>query len=120
MSAVQYKLGRDAVAELPGVSNDDIRDVTINVAADELDVTVFKSTAITEAEYMPGLVDTTIDVVCMNHTAAVGDTGSQDVAGLPSDLEATVLNISERVTPRGTVEYTISYGLSPAAGGGGS
>lgn len=120
MSVTQYKLGRDAVAELPGVLNGDIRDVTINVAADELDVTVFKDEAITQAEYMPGLVDTTIDVVCMNHAAVVGGKGSQSVAGLPSDLEATVLNISDRVTPRGTAEYTISYGLSPPSGGGGS
>jgi hypothetical protein len=116
MPAVQYKLGRDAVASLPGVSNDDIRDVTINVTAEELDVTTFLATAITEAAYMPGLTECTIDVVCMNHTAEVGDSGTQDVAGLPSELEATVLNISDRTTPRGTVEYTISYGLSPASG----
>lgn len=114
MPATQYKLGRDAVADLPGVTNSDIRDVTINVSADELDVTTFGTTAITEASFMPGLIECTIDVVCTNHTAAVGDTGAQDVAGLPSDLQATVLNISERVTPRGMVEYTINYGLAPA------
>lgn len=118
MSVVQYKLGRDAVASLPGVDNADIRDVTINVTAEELDVTTFLSTTILEAAYMPGLTECTIDVVCTNHNAAVGDTGAQDVANLPSDLEATVLNISERVTPRGTVEYTISYGLSPPPTGG--
>lgn len=117
MSTVAYKLGRDAVAQLPGVDNADIRDVTINVTADELDVTTFLSTAITEAAYMPGLIDCTIDVVCMHHSATVGATGSQDVAGLPSDLEATVLTINDRVTPRGVVEYTISYGLSPAGSG---
>lgn len=117
MPAVQYKLGRDAVASLPGVDNADIRDVTINVTAEELDVTTFLSTAITEAAYMPGLTECTIDVVCMNHAATVGDEGAQDIAGLPSELQATVLNISERVTPRGTVEYTISYGLSPSTGG---
>lgn len=120
MSVVQYKLGRDAVADLPGVDNGDIRDATINVAADELDVTTFLAVAITEAAFMPGLTECTIDVVCMNHSAAVGDTGPQTIAGLPSELEATVLNIADRVTPRGVVEYTISYGLSPATGGGGA
>lgn len=108
-----YKLGRDAVATLPGVSNDDIVDVTVNVSADELDVTVFKATALTAASYQAGLVDITIDVVCRNHTADVGDTGTQTVAGLPSDLDASVLSVSERVTPRGVVEYTVSYGLIP-------
>lgn len=110
-----YKLGRNAVAELPGVDNDDIVDVTLNVSADQLEVTVFKSTAITQAEYMAGLVDITIDVVCRNHTAEVGDQGAQDVAGLPSDLEAVVLSVNEKVTPRGVVEYTVSYGLTVAA-----
>jgi hypothetical protein len=107
-----YKLGRNAVATLPGVDNDDIVDVTINVSADELDVTVFKATAITQAEYMAGLIEITIDVVCRAHDAAVGDQGVQEVAGLPDDLEAVVLSVSEKVTPRGLVEYTVSYGLT--------
>lgn len=111
MPATTYKLGRNAVADLPGVDNDDIKDVTINVTADQVDVTVFKATAITEAEYMAGLTDVTIDVVCTAHAAAVGDTGACGVADLPSDLDACVLSISETVNPRGIVEYTISYGL---------
>lgn len=108
-----YKLGRNAVATLPGVSNDDITDVTINVTAEELDVTTFKASAITAAEYQAGMIDITIDVTCRNHTAVVGDTGTQEVADLPSDLDAVVLSVSEKVTPRGVVEYTVAYGLIP-------
>lgn len=108
-----FKLGRDAVATLPGVDNIDIVDVTVNVTADELDVTTFGTTAITAAKYQAGMIDITIDVTCRHHTADVGETGAQDVAGLPSTLDAVVLNISERVTPRGVVEYTVSYGLIP-------
>lgn len=113
MSTSVYKLGRNAIADLPGVENDDIRDVTINVTAEQIDVTTFGATAITQAEFMAGLVDVTVDVVCTAHTAAVGDTGACDVAGLPTDLDACVLSISETVNPRGIVEFTISYGLVP-------
>lgn len=109
-----YKLGRDAVATLPGMDNDDIVDVTVNVTADELDVTTFGTTALTAAKYQAGMIDITIDVTCRNHTADVGDTGAQAVAGLPTTLHAAVLNVSEKVTPRGVVEYTVSYGLVPA------
>jgi hypothetical protein len=106
-----YKLGRDCVAELPGMSNDDIIDVTINVTADQLDVTVFKSTPLTQWEYMAGLIEITIDVTCTNVDGAVGDVGTYDVAGLPADLEACILEIKEKPTPKGKVEYTVSYGL---------
>lgn len=108
-----YALGRDAVATLPGVNNSDIKDVTINISAEELDVTVFKSTALTQAEYFPGLVDCTIDVTCTAHDAAIGDKGTQAIAGLPTDFDAVVLNIGERIMPRGIVEYTLTYGFTP-------
>lgn len=111
MSTASYKLGRDCVASLQGVNNDDIIDVTINVSANQLDVTTFKATPLTSWEYMAGLVDITIDVRCTSHDAAVTDHGPQAVAGLPEDLEAEVLEISESVNPKGVVEYTISYGL---------
>jgi len=112
-----YKLGRNAIASLPGVDNEDIKDVTVNVNAEQLDVTVFKATAIDKAEYMAGLVDVTIDVMCTATTAEVGDIGECDVANLPTDLQACVLNVSEKVTPRGMVEYTVSYGLVEPLGG---
>lgn len=115
MPTTSYKLGRNAVAELPGVDNDDIKDVTINVSAEQIDVTTFKATALTSWEYMAGLTDITVEVTCTQHSAAVSDVGPADIAGLPSDLEASVLSIQERVTPRGVVEYTISYGFAPPA-----
>ena len=106
-----YRLGRDCVADLPGVENDDIIDVTINVTADELDVTTFKSTPITKAEYMAGMIDVSIDVTCTHVTGAVGLADTYDVAGLPADLEAVILEIKEKPSIKGKVEYTVTYGL---------
>lgn len=108
-----YKLGRDAVATLPGLVNDDIKDVTVNVSAEELDVTVFGEAVLTDASFFAGLIDVTIDVVCTHHTATIGQVGAKTIAGLPSDLDAVVLNVSERVNPRGMVEFTVQYGLTP-------
>lgn len=115
MPTTSYKLGRNAVADLPGVDNDDIRDVTINVSAEQLDVTTFKAVPLTSWEYMAGLTDITIDVTCTQHTAQVTDEGLLAIADLPTDLQATVLTIQERITPRGVVEYTITYGIAPPA-----
>jgi hypothetical protein len=116
MPTTTYKLGRDCVATIPGVVNDDIITVTANVQGNQLDVTTFKATALTQWEYMAGLTDITIDVTCTNHDAAVGDVGACNVAGLGDGdgLEATVLEIKETVTPKGKVEYTVSYGLQIA------
>lgn len=108
-----YKLGRNAIATVPGVENDDIKDATINVSAEQLDVTVFGSAALTDSKFMAGLVDVTVDVACTNHSATVGQTGPLDIADLPATVDGVVLNISEKVTPRGVVEYTVSYGLTP-------
>lgn len=110
-----YKLGRDCVATLPGVANDDIIDVTINVSGNQLDVTTFKTTALTQWEYMAGLVDITIDVKATHCSGEVGDVGTCDVADLPSDLQATILDIKIKPNMKGMVEYTVSYGLQPAA-----
>jgi hypothetical protein len=108
----KYKMGRACVATLPGVSNDDIKDVTINASATELDVTTFPATgSLTRADYMPGLVDVTIDVTCTDTTATVGMTGAQDVANIDTTLEAVVLDVKESVSPKGVVEYTVTYGL---------
>lgn len=108
-----YKLGRDAIASLPGLDNEDIRDATINVSADELDVTTFKAQPITHSVIMAGLVDITIDVPCVKHTAAIGDRDTADIAGF-QNIDAVVLDIKQNVTPRGIVEFTISYGVIPS------
>jgi hypothetical protein len=108
----KYKMGRACVATLPGVSNNDIKDVTVNASATELDVTTFPTTgSLTKADYMPGLVDVTIDVTCTDTTATVGMTGAQDVANIDTTLEAVVLDVKESVSPKGVVEYTVTYGL---------
>lgn len=108
----KYKMGRACVATIPGVNNNDIKDVTVNASATELDVTTFPVTgSLTAAEYMPGLVDVTIDVTCTETTATVGMVGAQDVANIDTALEAVVLDVKETVTPKGVVEYTVTYGL---------
>ena len=108
----KYKMGRACVATIPGISNNDIKDVTVNASATELDVTTFPATgSLTDAEYMPGLIDVTIDVTCTHTTATVGQVGEQDVANIDSSLAAVVLDVKESVSPKGIVEYTVTYGL---------
>lgn len=113
MATTTYKLGRDAVADLPGVANDDIISVTANLSAAELEVTTFKSTAITHSVYTTGLIDATFDVTCVNHTAENGDRGPATILSL-TGLDAIVVDIKESVTPRGVVEYTVTYGVIPS------
>lgn len=107
-----YKLGRDCINVLPGVENDDIIDSTVSVSAADMDVTVFKSTPITELVHMAGIIDISIDVNCTHVTGAVGDEGAMDVAGLPSDLNAVILDIQEKPNMKGKVEYTVKYGVT--------
>lgn len=116
MPTTTYKLGRDAVSTLPGMLNDDIVDVTVNVSAEQLDVTTYSSTAVTAPVYMAGLIDITVDVTCTNHSAAVGDQGTQEVAGLPAEYDAVVLDVKESANPKGRAEFTVTYGLIEAAG----
>lgn len=115
MPTTTYKLGRDAIADVPGVENDDIVDATINVSGGDLDVTVFKATALTEIVHMVGLVEITIDVNCTNVTGAVGLQDTFDIAGLPTTgFELVILDIKDSVTPKGRVEYTVTYGFAEA------
>jgi hypothetical protein len=107
-----YKLGRECVATLPGVTNTDVQDVTINVQGTEIDVTVFKDEVLTQVESTVGLSDVTIDVNCTAHAATIGTQGAMTIAQLDGDLDAVVLEIKERVTPKGLVEYTVSYGVN--------
>lgn len=113
-STTTYKLGRDCINDLPGVDNDDIIDCTINVSAADLDVTVFKATAIEELVHMAGIIDISIDVNCTHVTGAVGDEGAMDIAGLPNDLNAVILDIQEKPNMKGKVEYTVKYGVTEA------
>lgn len=111
-STATYKLGRDCVNTLPGVENDDIIDCTINVSAADLDVTVFKATAIDELVHMAGIIDISIDVNCTHVDGVEGDEGAMDVAGLPTDLHAVILDIQEKPNLKGKVEYAVKYGVT--------
>ena len=110
-----YKLGRDSIADIPGVENDDIIDATINVSAADLDVTAFKITPLTELVHMAGLVEITIDVNATNVDGAVGLQDTFDIAGLPNTgFELVILDVKDKVTPKGKVEYTVTYGFAEA------
>lgn len=115
MPTSTYKLGRDCVASLPGMSNDDIKAVSLKASATQLDVTTFKDVPLTQWEYMAGLIDVSLDVTCTNTTAVVGDKGSAGVAGLAYfNLDAIVTEVQESVTPKGVVEYTVTYSVLPS------
>ena len=45
-----YILGRDQVADIPGVDNDDIKRVVIRASGSEQDITVFLATALTAGD----------------------------------------------------------------------
>ena len=114
MAVTSYKLGRDAVADIPGVVNCDIIDVTVNVTADQLDITTYGATALTAPKYLAGLVDISIDVMCTATDAAVGDRGTLDVANIPAGFDAVVLDVKESANPQGKAEFTVTYGLVEA------
>lgn len=113
MPSAIYKMGRDCVATVPGVSNNDIIDVDVNVQGNEIDVTTFAATgSVTEVKTMIGLADVSFDVNCTAHNATVGQTGPLTLAHLDDTLSAVVLDIKlNGVTPKGLVQYTVSYGV---------
>lgn len=110
-----YLLGRDQVSTIPGVENDDIEQVTITLAGDELDATVFEQTSLTEMKTQVGLVDISIECTCTHHSAVRGDTGTFEVgntkAGNLDGAQAIVMEIKKTITPKGRAGYTISYSL---------
>jgi len=101
----KYKLGKMALITAPGVSLDDIVDVDLNASGDEVDVTVFGDT---EKQIGCGLLDVTVEVTATNHSAAVGDKGDITVGGM-SSVKCVVLDVKNKITPKGRSEYTISY-----------
>lgn len=106
-------MGRDCVASLPGVNNNDIIDVDLNVQGNEIDITTFlPEGSVSNVETMIGLADVSIDVNCTAHTAVIGDTGPVTLAHLDTDLKACVLDIKlNGLTPKGMVQYTVTYGV---------
>ncbi len=113
-----YILGRDQVADIPGVDNDDIKRVTIRASGTENDITVFTATALTTSLSQVSLVDVSVECVCTHHTAAVGDDGDFEVADIEGvadwGVHLHVSDIRMNVTPKGMKEYTISYVVAPA------
>jgi len=101
----KYKLGKNALITAPGVSLDNVIDVDINASGDEVDVTVFGDT---EKQVAAGLLDVTVEVTATNHSATVGQTGPVTVGGM-SGVGCVVLDVKDKVSPKGRHEYTISY-----------
>ena len=112
-----YILGRDQVTTAPGVDNDNIVRVSINPSGSEIDTTVFKTTALTQVETQIGLVDISFEIVATATTATRGMTGAFEVGNIDGEdlsVQAVVTSVRANVTPKGKVEYTISYGIQPA------
>jgi hypothetical protein len=110
-----FILGRDDVSEIPGVVNDDIEQVAITYAGDELDATTFKNVPLTEIITQVGLVDVSIECTCTDHSATRGQKGAFVVGNTDSEdlgVVAQVMEIKKAVTPKGKEGYTISYSLS--------
>lgn len=104
-----YKLGKNALITAPGVALDDVVDVDVNASGDEVDITVFGDD---EKQVGCGLLDVTFEVTATSHSATVGMTGPVSVGGFNA-LGCVVLDVKDKVNPKGRHEYTISY--APAA-----
>jgi len=80
-------------------------DVDVNASGDEVDITVFGDT---EKQIGCGLLDVSIDVTATAHTAYNGLTGPITVGGMTS-VGCVVLDVKDKVSPKGRHEYTITY-----------
>jgi hypothetical protein len=101
----KYKLGKTALITAPGVELGDVVDVDLNASGDEVDITVFGDT---EKQIGCGLLDVTVEVTATNHSATVGAIGAISVGGMTS-VSCVVLDVKNKITPKGRSEYTISY-----------
>lgn len=101
----KYRLGKNALVTAPGVVLADVMDVDLNASGDEVDITVFGDT---EKQVGCGLLDVTLEVTATNHSATVGQTGPVTVGGMTS-VGCVVLDVKDKVSPKGRHEYTISY-----------
>jgi hypothetical protein len=101
----KYKLGKSALITAPGVTLDNVIDVDINASGDEVDITVFGDT---EKQVGCGLLDVTVEVTATSHSATVGATGPITVGGMTA-VGCVVMDVKNKVTPKGRHEYTISY-----------
>lgn len=111
-----YVIGRDQITTAPGVLNDNIKSCTLRVSGNEVDVTTFKATALTQSESMVGLVEITFEITATHTTAEQGDEGAFEIGNLDSavmQVNAVVTEVKLTTTPRGVDEYTISYAVKP-------
>lgn len=105
----KYKLSKNALITAPGLDLDNVVDVDVNASGDEVDITVFGDT---EKQVGCGLLDVSVEVTATAHTAYVGLTGPITVGGM-SAVGCVVLDVKNKVSPKGRHEYTITY--APAA-----
>lgn len=111
VSAHTYKLGKDHVVVFPGISNIDVRDVTITrETSAEAEVTTRASDNI--SEFVPVRQNTSIEVTVLSHSTTLHATGALQLQYPTGTNYFTgpyyVNNISEPQVIDGAVEYTIS------------
>lgn len=120
MAAHSYFLGKNATFSFSsGIANIDVKSVTINrETAAEADVTTRGSGDIQEFAFVRR--NTTIDVVCLNHTIAdIGATGTVTCTLSPSGPTWSssgvwqVMSISEPQELDGAIEWTVNLRKTP-------
>lgn len=124
MSAVAHKyyLGKDASFTFASsIANKDVKTVTVNrETAAEADVTTRGSGG--EQEFAFVRSNTTIEVVCLDHSATVGATGAVTMSLSPTGPAQPsgtyqVMSISEPQELDGAIEWTISLRKTPSTTG---
>jgi len=108
--AHSYKLGKDQLFSFGSViANKDVKDVTITrETSAEAEVTTRGSDNI--QEFVPVRWNSTIEVVCFDHTASIHGTGtvSIGVTGSLSTGAYYVNNVGEPQMVDGAIEYSIT------------
>jgi hypothetical protein len=120
----KYYLGKNGnFAFSNGIENKDVKSVSINQeTAAEADVTTRGSGD--EQEFAFVRRNTTVEVVCLDHTCAIGETGTithsigTGASGptLPSGVYQ-VMSVSQPEELDGAVEFTISLRKTPSVSG---
>ena len=108
--AHSYKLGKDQLFSFGSmIANKDVKDVTITrETSAEAEVTTRGSDNI--QEFVPVRWNSTIEVVCFDHTASIHGTGtvSIGVTGSLSTGAYYVNNVGEPQMVDGAIEYSIT------------
>lgn len=114
MPTRSYKLGRNMSFSCSGLSNDDIKDVTITEeTSNEANVTTRGSDA--DEEFVPVHKNTSFEVVCLNHALAMHAAVAVTIApkagytGTTKTGQYYVNNISEPQPFNDAIAYTITF-----------